>query len=64
MHLKKNGTGGNHGKVPLTEMVAGSVTGESPPMFVVGKTKTPRSFKKYSLSLSSINNKLDVVVII
>lgn len=62
--FEKNGTGGNHGKVSLTGMVACSLTGETSPMFVVGKTKTPRSFKKYSLPLSSITNKLDVVVII
>ena len=38
-------TGGTHSKVCLTGMVAGNVNGERLPMFVIGKSKTPRCFK-------------------
>ena len=38
-------TGGKHRKVSLTGMAAGNLNGEKLPMFVIGKSKTPRCFK-------------------
>ena len=36
--------GGNHTKIRLTGMATGNVNGERLPMFVIGKSKTPRCF--------------------
>ena len=38
-------SGGKNSKVRLTGMAAANATGEKVPMFVVGKSKTPRCFK-------------------
>ena len=38
-------SGGKNSKVRLTGMAAASATGEKLPMFVIGKSKTPRCFK-------------------
>ena len=38
-------SGGKNSKVRLTGMAAGNATGEKLPMFVIGKSKTPRCFK-------------------
>ena len=45
-HFKnKKYTGGKHSKARLTGMGAGNANGERLPMFVIGKSKTPRGFK-------------------
>ena len=57
-------TGSKHSKVRLTGMAAANVNGERLPVFVIGKSKTPRCFKrceKHSLSLSGITKKLDII---
>ena len=36
---------GKNGKVRLTGMAAGNAIGKKLPMFVIGKSKTPHSFK-------------------
>ena len=38
-------SGGKNSKVRLTAMAPGNVIGEKLPMFVIGKSKTPRCFK-------------------
>ena len=38
-------SGGKNSKVRLTGMAAGNAIGEKLPMFVIGKSKTPRCFK-------------------
>ena len=42
---KEKCIGGKHNKVRLTGMAAGNAFGERLPMFVIGKSKTPRCFK-------------------
>ena len=57
-------TGSKHSKVRLTGMAVANVNGERLPVFVIGKSKTPRCFKrceKHSLSLSGITKKLDII---
>ena len=39
-------SGGQNGKVKLTGMAAGNAIGEKLPMFVIGKSNTPRCFKR------------------
>ena len=47
-HLsRENCSRGKNSKVRLTGMAAASATGKKLPMFVVGKSKKPRCFKKY-----------------
>ena len=38
-------SGGKNSKVRLTGMASGSAIGEKRPMFVIGRSKTPRCFK-------------------
>ena len=38
-------TGGKHSKICLTGMAAANATGDKIPMFVIGKSKSPRCFK-------------------
>ena len=38
-------TGGKHSKIRLTGMAAANATGDKIPMFVIGKSKSPRCFK-------------------
>ena len=46
LHLKgEKCSGGKYSKVRLTAMAAASPTGEKLPMFVIGKSMKPRSFK-------------------
>ena len=46
IHFKKDKcSGGKHSKVRLTGMAAGNAKGERLSMFVIGKSKNPRSFK-------------------
>ena len=46
-HFKKDKcSGGKHSKVRLTGKAAGNAKGERLPMFVIGKSKNPRSFKR------------------
>ena len=45
---------GKNSKVRLTDMAAASATGEKFPMFVVGKSKTPKYLKILSNSLADI----------
>ena len=45
IHLKSESCiRGKHSKVHLTGMAASSAVGEKLPMFVIGKSKQPRSF--------------------
>lgn len=45
-HLKSEKcSGGKHSKVRLTGLAAANAVGEKLPMFVIGKSKTPRCFK-------------------
>ena len=45
LHYKgEHCSGGNHSKVRLTRLGAGSATGEKLPLFVIGKSARPRCF--------------------
>ena len=46
LHLKgERCAGGKYGKIRLNEMAAGNTVGEKLPLFVIGKSRNPRSFK-------------------
>ena len=61
LHLKgEKCVAGKHSKVCLTGLAAGNAFGERLPMFVIGKSKSPRCFKgvKTSLVVTDRNQKV------